>query len=259
MRHSTETPVKIVMIGAGGTGGYVAMHLYRLMYCLVRNVRIIIADGDSVEQKNLVRQHFTAADLGSNKARVLAERYASAFKLEAEYIPDFIEDKEKLRQLVHPEIVPSGKTHWPKLEETVILLGCVDNNKSRRLCNEVFYECVDLIYIDSGNGEHSGQVVCGVRRHGRTLSKPVGGIYPDVLEDTDKFPTELSCAEASVSAPQTIAANMTAATMVVNLLHNILVLGENKVKSVSFSVKTLNVQPVAETRRKNKAARPQNI
>jgi hypothetical protein len=121
------------------------------------------------------------------------------------------------------------------------------------LCNDVFYECNDLIYIDSGNGEHSGQVVCGVRRNGRTLSKPIGGVYPDVLEDTDKFPTELSCAEASVSAPQTIAANMTAATMVVNLLHNILVFGENKVKTVSFSTKTLNVQPVSE-KRKRKAA-----
>jgi len=74
------------------------------------------------------------------------------------------------------------------------------------------------------------------------------------LEDTDKFPTELSCAEASLSAPQTIAANMTAAAMVVNLLHNILVLGDNKVKAVSFSTITLNAQPVTEARKKRKTA-----
>ena len=111
----------------------------------------------------------------------------------------------------------------------------------------------DLIYIDSGNGEHGGQVACGVRCKGRTLSKPIGAIYPDVLEDTDKFPSELSCAEASVSAPQTIAANMTAATVVVNLLYNILAIGKNKVKSVSFSTKTLSVSAVSE-QRKRKAA-----
>ena len=254
MRYAVHTSVKIIMLGAGGTGSYVAMHLYRLLYCLDRHVRVIIADGDSVEEKNLVRQHFTVADLGYNKAQVLAERYSAAFRMKAEYVPDFIEDKEKLRRLVQPDKVRINKDSYMKPEETVILLGCVDNNKSRRLGNEVFYECKDLIYIDAGNGEHSGQVVCGVRRGGRTMSKPVGAVYPDILEDTDKFPTELSCAEASVSAPQTIAANMTAATMVVNLLHNILVLGDNRVKSVSFSTKTLNVQPTAEVRKKKRAA-----
>ena len=254
MIYPTKIPVKIIMLGAGGTGSYVAMHLYRLMHCLDRSVRIIIADGDSVEEKNLVRQHFTVFDLGINKAKVLAERYAAAFKMKAEYIPDFIEEKERLRELLKPNYVPGEKNTLIPFKEMVILLGCVDNNKSRRLYNEVFYECRDIIYIDSGNGEHSGQVVCGVRRNGRTMSKPVGYVYPDVLEDTDKFPSELSCAEASISAPQTIAANMTAATMIVNLLHNILVFGDNKVKSVSFSTKTLNVQPVSETKRKRKAA-----
>jgi molybdopterin/thiamine biosynthesis adenylyltransferase len=249
-----DRPVKIVMLGAGGTGSYVAMHLYRLMHCLDRHVRIIIADGDSVEEKNLVRQHFTAYDLGANKAKALAERYAGAFKMEAEYIPDFIEDKARLLELLKPVFTTGIKNTFVPFRETVILIGCVDNNKSRRLCNDAFYECKDLTYIDSGNGEHSGQVVCGVRRNGRTLYKPIGGVYPDVLEDTDKFLTELSCAEASISAPQTIAANMTAATMVVNLLHNIIVLGDNKVKTVSFSTKTLNALPVTETKRKRKAA-----
>jgi PRTRC genetic system ThiF family protein len=254
MRFKTHKSVKIVMLGAGGTGSYVAMHLYRLVHCLGRQVRIIIADGDSVEEKNLVRQHFTIADLGANKAQMLAERYSAAFKMKAEYIPDFIEDRERLIELLKPIYATGEKDTAVPAKEIIILIGCVDNNKSRRLCNEVFYGCRDLVYIDSGNGEHSGQVICGVRRNGRTLSKPIGAIYPDVLEDTDKFPTELSCAEASVSAPQTIAANMTAAALVVGLLYNILVLGDSKVRSVSFSTKTLNVQPISEPKRKRKAA-----
>lgn len=105
VRYSTKTPVKVVMLGAGGTGSYIAMHLYRLLYCLGRKVRVIIADGDSVEEKNLIRQHFTVSDLGMNKAQVLAERYAEAFKMKAEYIPDFIEDKERLRELIKPDRV----------------------------------------------------------------------------------------------------------------------------------------------------------
>ena len=41
----------------------------------------------------------------------------------------------------------------------VILLGAVDNNKSRQLCHKAFCQSKELIYIDSGNGEFSGQVV----------------------------------------------------------------------------------------------------
>lgn len=86
MRFSKERPVKVVMLGAGGTGGHIAPHLYRLLYALERPVRFIICDGDVVEEKNLVRQNFIPADLGENKARVLAERYSSVFGMETEYM-----------------------------------------------------------------------------------------------------------------------------------------------------------------------------
>ena len=102
MKFSQNRPVKIVMLGAGGTGGHIAPHLYRLLYALDRPVRFIIADGDIVEQKNLVRQNFIEADLGENKAKVLAERYSSVFGLETEYIPEFIEDEWRLKELVTP-------------------------------------------------------------------------------------------------------------------------------------------------------------
>ena len=102
MRFSKERPVKIVMLGAGGTGGHIAPHLYRLLYALDRPVRFIICDGDIVEQKNLVRQNFIPADLGENKAKVLAERYATVFGMETEYVPAFVESEEKLRELLTP-------------------------------------------------------------------------------------------------------------------------------------------------------------
>ena len=85
MKFAENRPVKIVMLGAGGTGGHIAPHLYRLLYALERPVRFIICDGDIVEEKNLVRQNFTPADLGENKAKVLAERYSSVFGMETEY------------------------------------------------------------------------------------------------------------------------------------------------------------------------------
>jgi hypothetical protein len=235
---------------------------------LERPVRFIIADGDIVEEKNLNRQNFVRSDLGENKARVLAERYSGVFGLKTEYVPEFIEDRQRLLDLVTPlKLRPlpqkisssdfiAGRMPEPKYQtELVILIGAVDNNRSRALCHEVF-GAIDagLVYIDSGNGEHTGQVVCGIRSGGRTVYKPVGGLYPDVLEKTDKFPTELSCAEASVSAPQSIVATIMAATAVVNLVYNILVVGQLGVRYVTFSTNTVNLKPVLSQKRRRKAA-----
>ena len=255
MRFSKERPVKIVMLGAGGTGGHIAPHLYRLLYALDRPVRFIICDGDIVEQKNLVRQNFIPADLGENKAKVLAERYATVFGMETEYVPAFVESEEKLRELLTPRQWRSGYYGDIVTTEQVILIGAVDNNKSRQLCHRLFYEMKELIYIDSGNGEHTGQVVCGIRSGGRTFYRPIGAAYPDVLKETDKFPTELSCAEASVSAPQSIAANITAATAVVDMIYNILTQGESRVRQVTFATNSVNVRPTLQKqRRKARAA-----
>ena len=257
MKFSKTRPVKIVQLGAGGTGGHIAPHLYRLLYSLDRPVRYIICDGDVVEEKNLVRQNFTPADLGENKAQVLAERYSTVFGMETEYVPDFVETEERLKELLTPTYFwkrrPNSYSE-ERIEEMVILIGAVDNNKSRQLCHRVFNQAKELIYIDSGNGEYTGQVVCGVRRSNKTYSPPIGTVYPDVLEETDKFPTELSCAEASVSAPQSMAANITAATAVVDMVYNILAVCDNTVRSVTFSTRTVNVRPEIKKKQRRKAA-----
>ena len=189
MKYPMDVPVKIVQLGAGGTGGHIAPHLYRLLYALGRPARYIICDGDKVEEKNLLRQNFSPADLGENKARVLAERYSTVFGLEAEYVPAFIEKLETLMELIQSNEWELDENPYKKTKEMVILLGAVDNNKSRQLCHQAFYQSKDLVYIDSGNGEFSGQVVCGVRRNGHTFFKPIGGVQPEMLRDTDKFPS----------------------------------------------------------------------
>ena len=174
--------------------------------------------------------------------------------METEYLPSFVETGEQLRQLLTPQKWRIGTYGHEIVKEMVILLGAVDNNKSRQLCHRVFHQARELIYIDSGNGEFTGQVVCGVRQAGRTIYPPIGTVYPDVLEDTDKFPTELSCAEASVSAPQSMAANITAANIVVDMVYNILALGESTVRQVTFSTRSVNVRPTIQKRKKTRRA-----
>lgn len=253
MRYAKDVPVKIVVIGAGGTGGYVIPHLYRLGYASGRSVRIIICDGDVVEEKNLIRQNFIAQDIGRNKAQVQAERYSAAFGIACEYRPEFIETEEELLELTTPDQLHIGGVYSPEYlprAQRVILLGCVDNNRSRQLCDRVFKRQPNLIYIDSGNGESTGQVVCGVRQKGRITCRPIGSVYPDVLKDEDKFPSELSCAERAVSAPQSVTANLMAASAVVSFLYNLLIVGELRTRYVTFSSELVSMRAECTKSRK---------
>jgi len=238
MRLAADRPVKIVLLGAGGTGGYVIPHLYRIAFASNRPCRVIIADGDIVERKNLIRQNFAECDIGENKAAVMAERYAEVFGIETEYIPEYIEDEQRLYDLLNVR----GSYGQPK--PIGILIGAVDNNRSRVMCSNVFTKLDDIIYIDSGNGEFTGQVVCGVKMGGKVLSKPIARVYPDILTDTEKFPSELSCAERSVSAPQTIAANLFASTAVAAMLYYLLIDGTLENTRVAFSSRKLSMKKV---------------
>ena len=53
MRYSATAPVKIIVLGAGGTGGYL-IPPYRIAFAdQNRDYRIIICDRDIVERKTL--------------------------------------------------------------------------------------------------------------------------------------------------------------------------------------------------------------
>lgn len=62
-------PKRIILIGAGGVGGFIAQHLGILSGLEV----LCIVDGDSFERGNTSRQGFAAANLGQNKALAIAE------------------------------------------------------------------------------------------------------------------------------------------------------------------------------------------
>ena len=170
----------------------------------------------------------------------MAERYSDVFGIETEYVPEYIEDEDMLCSLLIP------KMRKPESGEPVyIIIGAVDNNRSRVMCHNVFNKLNDVIYIDSGNGEYTGQVVCGIKENGRVLSPPAAEIFPDILTDTEKFPSELSCAEKSVSAPQSIAANLFASTAVSTMLYYLLAKGELDVTRIAFSSRKLLMKGIA--------------
>jgi PRTRC genetic system ThiF family protein len=235
----------IVVVGCGGTGSHLVPMLARLIVdsdrCEVR--RLYLVDGDEVEEKNTVRQNFTKRDIGKNKARVLAERYSSSFGVDIFYVNEYLEDAR-------------AKSY---LDNARIIIGCVDNNKTRRVLHSIFQRRGNLFYIDSGNGEHFGQVVIGAYPSHSNLKEYIEGYgtritnfsslafhcpsvidrYPQLLMvEADRFNSELSCAERAISAPQTIAANITAANIIFNMLHNILINRYIDYNEIRFDLRT---------------------
>lgn len=236
---------KILVVGCGGTGAYTIAFLSRIISTITnKTIELYIADGDVVEQKNLLRQHFVAQDINKNKADVLAERYSSAFGITINSIGSEIKSEQDLKSIFGSFDVP-------------LVIGCVDNNASRKVISSF---CNDnnrvTFWIDSGNEETNGQVVLGVNcnnynsnflspfyqysgltKNTGLLSLPnVFEIYPEMALDESKFNSDLSCAERSISSPQNMMTNVTAATLITNYAQKILFGEMIKSHAVSFTI-----------------------
>lgn len=226
----------IIVIGAGGNGSYLIPHLARMVNQHNQEIslfqdenRLTLVDADRVEPHNLGRQHFIEPDVGRNKAEVLAQRYGAAYGMPIHYKAEYLEDKEALDALVRQDNKPT------------IIVGCVDNNKTRMMVHDLFRnnQYTHKMYsLDLGNEEWAGQVVMGYQpaqmmndfidasedlrkemykneeNKGRLPIPDMPEFFGGNLEVTsndDQFPSMQSCGENAVSAPQNIFTNQTMA------------------------------------------------
>lgn len=233
-----HVPNEIYVVGCGGTGAYIVSHLTRLISTIENKPNLTLVDNDLVELKNLKRQHFISNDIGKNKALALAERYSNAFGIEINVIQNEIKDGKQLQD--------AGRN--------VLLIGCVDNNASRKVFYDWFIKKAynTKFWIDCGNEERSGQVICGVNNsRNLTYNLPRLGsetwdgivdlpccaeVYPEILNSDSQFNSDLSCADRAISAPQNMQTNVTAATIALNYIQKI-ILGQPLTSfGVEFSI-----------------------
>jgi hypothetical protein len=214
---------------------------------------ITLIDGDTIEEKNLIRQNFIKPDVGKNKARVMAERYGRAFGLEVGIVERYLNTDLAI------DLIANKK-------ESVIILGCVDNNATRKIIYEdIWYgteetQAADHIFwLDVANEMFDGQVVIGYRhkshgnktgyghnrgpgpmrtqdywnndltadierfsqgmdlvRRGVHFPMPcIAEVYPDILEGEPDFdPDDPSCAENVAQVDQAMATNIMSASQI---------------------------------------------
>ena len=135
----------MAVVGCGGTGGFVAEGLCRL---LPKKTDILLIDFDRVEEHNLGRQHFYPGDLGKFKSEALAERLARNFEREIAYsVFPF-----------NPMMGEDWGDGMRSLEiSDALVIGCVDNAMARRA---IAGDMPGMLgwWIDAGNGYHSRRV-----------------------------------------------------------------------------------------------------
>lgn len=147
------TEIELWLIGCGGTGSWLAPSIVRLGRVLDskgKRVKLYFVDPDYVEEANVLRQCFCDAEIGLNKAKTLALRYAIVWKMEVGAIA----------QSFNPDWVTPG------YNTLALVVGCVDNARARQSIAQVLENNNHQLaphtwYLDCGNSRRSGQVLIG--------------------------------------------------------------------------------------------------
>lgn len=222
-----------IMVGAGGTGSYVLPLLLERYELERADHKVLIFDGDVLEQRNLLRQGFYTDDINLNKAEALVAHYKdNVLKTDLYYSPENITSISYLIQVVQTML-----SFHNDIKE-IRLVCCADNTLVRYRLEVGLHLLLKLpsietvVYVDSGNTEIRGQVLLHKYKKGdSTFSNQeitlLGGISesifsrinaPDFTSKLSRGDFEMSCDELSESSPQNIATNQLAAFYVVKAI-----------------------------------------
>ena len=198
----------VTVVGCGGTGGFAAEGLCRL---LPARADLVLVDHDRVEEGNLRRQNFLRQELGQFKAEALASRLSQTYSMPVGY-----------------STLPISMT---EIRYPGLIIGCVDNGLARRDIAERmdgksltwvggYSQAVPralqsgpmlttlLWWVDAGNGENYGQVLIGNTskgyafdlERGKCLALPLPTIQrPELLSQAP--PLEQDCAQMAEQGP----------------------------------------------------------
>ena len=234
----------IVIVGAGGTGGFVAESLCRLFIGYPATLTIV--DHDMVEPHNLLRQNFYDADVGHHKSKVLAERLSAHYQRPISYCTQPVRDDGSR---ITPELI-----HHPNL-----VVACVDNAEARIALDRLI-DCIGHAWlIDAGNGDTWGQVLIGNYRdtQGRRFTFQDGRTYrlpsplvqrPDLATDPPDRPRDIDCAAAMDLTDQDPTINHLMAALTVQTVRRLMA-GTLTYMSLYAEQSTGSVSPVQATPR----------
>lgn len=235
-------PLKVALIGAGGTGSQVAAILGRMDVGLKAlnhpGFNVTVFDFDTVSMSNVGRQLFNESEIGMNKAFLMASKINRYFGTNWQGIP---------------EKFPNDKGIGEK--NFNIVISCVDNVKARKqIFNEIcknrsihfrngniYYDKYTLIWLDFGNGKDFGQAILNYD-NGKAKTRHLFEIFPDIEQEEEI--DQPSCSLAQALNLQDLLVNSTLANLGMGLLWKVFREPNLSKYGVVMNLKTMMVKPL---------------
>ena len=188
-----ERPIRILVVGCGGTGSAVVSGLPYLHQALLAfdhpgGLVVTVVDPDVVTETNCVRQPFCRTELGLPKATVLAHRVNSFWGLSWQGM------QAQVQQIA-------------KGAEVDLVIGCVDTRKARRAIDAWVRKSRTLYWLDLGNSASTGQFILGQPNNAANRKKKnrlptVAELYPEILASDPKRDQQPACSAAEALTRQ---------------------------------------------------------
>lgn len=216
MSHTCRTrliseKIKVLVIGAGGTGSLLATDLARVNLALeelghLGGMSVTIVDGDTVSKSNVGRQAFYYPDIGHPKASVVVNRINACYGFSW--------------TAVDQPFTEQG------LGEFDLVISCVDSAAARRTIVKSFSRFCPAYWLDMGNKAHLGQCVLGEPRPNTSPDWPmrlpiVTELYPDLLDESIPEDDAPSCSLAEALQKQGLFINRAMAMFGLNMIEQL--------------------------------------
>lgn len=233
---------RVTVIGCGGTGSEMVDALMRLHHVLRHfghptGIKLELWDGDTVSPSNVGRQRFLSADVGKNKAEVLARRYGVLYGVDIAVNTRAMQGRD-----------------FSRLQQDDLVITCVDR-VAIRLALAEWARRTDLpqwerchpgtLWLDLGNGSHTGQCVLGHLNDAAPDRLPnIASLYGQQLAQVDDR-DEPSCSlEAALTAQRLGINRLLVDAAVFSVLSPLFMLGSVDVHGAFVDLAKASVRPI---------------
>jgi len=228
-------PVKVVVVGCGGTGSAIVSGLPHLHQAMVAfghpgGLAVTLVDADRISEANCVRQPFSESEIGLSKAVVLASRVNMFWGLRWQAREEYVDERWSLA--------------------TDIIIGCVDTRGARKKIAESPMYGNASYYLDIGNSADSGQFILGQPARSTNLADEMrlptaAELFPEIvnaaLDRRDSLP---SCSAVEALEKQEPFVNQTLAYHALALLTRMFRHGSLTYHGGFLNLATGRVQPL---------------
>jgi PRTRC genetic system ThiF family protein len=228
-------PVRVVVVGAGGTGSAIVIGLPYLDQAMrvwghPYGLEVTMMDADTVTETNCIRQPFSASDIGLNKATVLINRINLFWGTRWSAEPSHFHERSLQRD-------------YNKIPDLII--GCVDTRAARKAIESALSDRASRTgyWLDLGNNAASGQYVLGQplnsrnRRRANRL-RTVSELYPEIVDAEGGEDPLPSCSAVEALNRQEPYINQTLASSALAMLARLFHYGKLSHHGAFFNAKT---------------------